>query len=204
MNAEQPSPTQRVEQIRDLIARSMDNIPPSSVALVSLASELAIELEAAQKDLEKRAIRDDGQCDLIANLRQQLAGKSDSFEKSHAIYEATHSICVDLREEISNLKEQLAAKTRECEEYCRHLQDAIKSVLDARDLLSPDTNLSLEDAAKQLRAENAELKKDKERYEQAIKTFIDRCERGEVRSTKSYNAMLLALNPAAMQPKEGK
>ena len=116
MNKEQPTPTQRVEQLRDKIARSTDDIPPNAVALVNLALQLATELEAAQKDLEMRAIRDDGQCDLIANLRQQLADK-----------------------------------TRECEAE----QFGASKLLKQND---------------QLRAENTELKKDKERLDWLEKT----------------------------------
>ena len=65
------TPTQRVEKA---VIKDPDHY--YSTVSKTFALQLAIELEAAQKDLEKRAIRDDGQCDLIANLRQQLADKT--------------------------------------------------------------------------------------------------------------------------------
>ena len=68
-----PSPTQRVEQNA---AIDDERDPTHDLVEKRLALQLATELEAAQKDLEMRAIRDDGQCDLIANLRQQLADKT--------------------------------------------------------------------------------------------------------------------------------
>ena len=135
MNKEQPTPTQRVEQLRDKIARSTDDIPPNAVALVNLALQLATELEAAQKDLEMRAIRDDGQCDLIANLRQQLADK-----------------------------------TRECEAE----QFGASKLLKQND---------------QLRAENTELKKDKERLD-----WLEKHRYSYIYETFCYHPSLAAPN----------
>ena len=73
---------------------------------------LKSELEAAQKDLEMRAIRDDGQCDLIANLRQQLADKTRECEEEKNNYLAMKQRAVELRAENAELKKSICGTPR--------------------------------------------------------------------------------------------
>ena len=49
---------------------------PAIIRRMNEIDQLRAENAELKKDLEMRAIRDDGQCDLIANLRQQLADKT--------------------------------------------------------------------------------------------------------------------------------
>ena len=164
MKPEQPTPTQLVEQATFQPA----NMPPEfnlaqDMVQASVALRLATLLVAAQKDLAKWKGREPEIYQHKETRRRavitscEIDGGNDSGEPMDVIDKC-----------IKNLRQQLADKTRECEEL-----DVIrKIILDHIGYATVTQN-----TIKEIIAENAELKKDKERLDLFSKTALDEKQR---------------------------
>ena len=142
-----PSPTQRVEQLRvEIDALMQEGRHASAFGKMSQGLyQLATELEAAQKDLAKWKGREPEIYQHKETRRRaiitscEIDGGNDSGEPMDVIDKC-----------IKDIRQQLAAKTRECEELSNHCTKL------EQDHVQMDVQLN------QLRSENAELKRDKE------------------------------------------
>ena len=146
------TPTQRVEQVINTTL----GYPAEAQAMRPLALQLATELEAAQKQLEIKQLLPFHGC---------FSGDCP-HDNSNQCVEALKQYVSEMEfseHKYQDLRQQLADKTRECDE--KHCPDCCCGASWKALGISENTGKSIPDHINQLRAENVELKQDKERLD---------------------------------------